>query len=98
LIGRGASRPSVTEGGTAKVEFDEFEIAAPAPDDQLVAVNDALTTLAAAHPAQAEVVKLRYFVGLTNEDVAALMGISVSTVKNYWNFARAWLFSEIRGE
>jgi RNA polymerase sigma factor (TIGR02999 family) len=85
-------------GGTAKVEFDEFEIAAPAPDDQLVAVNDALTTLAAAHPMQAEVVKLRYFVGLTNEDVAALMGISVSTVKNYWNFARAWLFSEIRGE
>ena len=84
-------------GGTARLELDEFEIAAPAPDDQLVVVNDALTRLAAAHPAQAEVVKLRYFVGLTNEEVAQLLGLSVSTVKNYWNFSRAWLFSEIRG-
>ena len=81
-----------------KVEFDEVEIAAPAADDQLIAVKEALTELVAAHPVQAEVVKLRYFVGLTNEEVAQLLGLSVSTVKNYWNFSRAWLFSEIRGD
>jgi len=58
-----------------KVEFDEVEIAAPAADDQLIAVKEALTELVAAHPVQAEVVKLRYFVGLTNEEVAQLLGL-----------------------
>jgi DNA-directed RNA polymerase specialized sigma24 family protein len=44
---------------------------------------------------QAELVKLRYFAGLTNEETAGILGISVSTAKNYWTFARAWLFKEI---
>lgn len=99
LIDRARRKQCKRHGGEMhKVDLDEFEIAAPAADDQLVAVNEALTRLAKAHPAQAEVVKLRYFVGLTNEEVAELLGISVSTVKNYWNFSRAWLFGEIEGK
>ena len=82
-------------GGMQKVDFDDIDIAAPAANEQLVAMDEALTKMTASHPAQAEVVKLRYFVGLTNEEVAELLGISVSTVKNYWNFSRAWLFNEI---
>ena len=82
-------------GGMQKVDFDDIDIAAPAANEQLVAMDEALTKMTASHPAQAEVVKLRYFVGLTNEEVAELLGISISTVKNYWNFSRAWLFNEI---
>jgi RNA polymerase sigma factor (sigma-70 family) len=48
------------------------------------------------HPAQAQVVKLRYFGGMTNEEVAQALNISVSTVKTYWTFSRAWLFDAIR--
>jgi RNA polymerase sigma factor (TIGR02999 family) len=99
LIDRARRKQTKRHGGDLhKVDLEEFEIAAPAADDQLLAVNEALTKLASAHPAQAEVVKLRYFAGLTNEEVAQLLGISVSTVKNYWNFSRAWLFSEIEGK
>ena len=51
--------------------------------------------LAKTHPVQAELVKLRYFAGLTNEEAAEIMGVSISTTKNYWSFARAWLLREI---
>jgi DNA-directed RNA polymerase specialized sigma24 family protein len=52
--------------------------------------------LALEHPLQAEVVKLRYFAGITNEEVAQLLGISFSTAKNDWNFSCGWLFKEIQ--
>jgi len=61
-------------------------------------VNEALDKFAAEHPVQAELVKLRYFAGMTNEEVSEVMGISVSTAKNYWNFSRAWLLNEIESE
>jgi RNA polymerase sigma factor (sigma-70 family) len=64
-------------------------------DDKLLAVNDALDKLAAANAVQAEVVKLRYFVGMTNIETAAALGLSERTVKNYWTHARAWLLREI---
>jgi len=48
------------------------------------------------HPTQAEIVKLRYFVGMTNEETAEALGISVATVKNYWTFARTWIFNEMK--
>ena len=60
--------------------------------------DEALDKLAKDHPVLAELVKLRYFAGMTNEEAARLLGISVSTVKNYWNFSRAWLFQEVSGE
>ena len=67
-------------------------------DDQLLAVNEALEKLALEHPVQAELVKLRYFAGLTNEEVSEVMGISISTAKNYWVFSRAWLLNEMESE
>jgi len=58
----------------------------------------ALEKFALEHPVQAELVKLRYFTGLTNEEVSEVLGISVSTAKNYWTFSRAWLLNEIEGK
>lgn len=85
-------------GGYQRVELEENNLVAPDEDDQLLAVSDTLEKLAREYPAQAQVVKLRYFAGMTNEETAQLLGLSVSTVKNYWAFARAWLFHEIKGE
>jgi RNA polymerase sigma factor (TIGR02999 family) len=82
--------------GFERVGLDVGDVAAPETDDQLLAVNDALDNLALEYPSQAEVVKLRYFAGLTNEEAAEILGLSVSTVKNYWTFARAWLFQKIK--
>jgi RNA polymerase sigma factor (sigma-70 family) len=80
------------------VDLGDFELAAPTADDQLLAVNEALDTLAVEHPVQAELVKLRYFAGLTNEEVSQVLGISLSTAKNYWAFSRAWLLNEIENQ
>ena len=82
-------------GGQQRVELEQVELPFPGDDDQLLAVNEALEQLAAAHPVEAEVVKLRYFVGLTHDEVAEALGISVRTAKYYWAHARAWLFHEI---
>ena len=84
-------------GGYQRVDFDAFDVATPAVDDQLLAVNEALDKLALEHPVQAELVKLRYFAGLTNEEVSQVLRISLSTAKNYWTFARAWLLNEMDG-
>lgn len=83
-------------GGYERVELEESQIIAPDTDEQLIAIDEALGQLAQEHPVQAQVVKLRYFVGMTNEETAQLLDLSVSTVKNYWAFARAWLFNEIK--
>jgi RNA polymerase sigma factor (TIGR02999 family) len=82
-------------GGYERVDLDGYDLAAPESDQQLLAVHDALDKLAKDHPVQAELVKLRYFAGLTNEETAHLLDISVSTAKNYWSFSRAWLLREI---
>ena len=84
-------------GGYERVDLDEYDLAAPQADDELLAVHEALDKLAKEKPIQAEVVKLRYFGGRTNEEVTQILGISLSTVKNYWAFARAWLLQEIKG-
>lgn len=99
LIDRARRKHTVRHGGTyQRVDFEDFDLAAPAVDNQLLAVNEALDKFALEHPVQAELVKLRYFAGLTNEEVSKVMGISVSTAKNYWNFSRAWLLNEIASE
>jgi RNA polymerase sigma factor (TIGR02999 family) len=84
-------------GGYERVDLDGCDLAAPQADDELLAVHEALNKLAKEYPVQAEVVKLRYFGGRTNEEVAQILDISLSTVKNYWAFARAWLVHEIKG-
>jgi RNA polymerase sigma factor (TIGR02999 family) len=83
-------------GGVERIDLNGQDLAAPAADEQLLAVHEVLDNLAKDHPIQAEVVKLRYFVGMTNEETAEALGISVATVKNYWTFARTWIFNEIK--
>jgi RNA polymerase sigma factor (TIGR02999 family) len=96
LIDRARRKHTQRHGGEyQRVDFVGLDLAAPAADDQLLAVNEALDKFALEHPVQAELVKLRYFAGLTNEEVSKVLGISVSTAKNYWNFSRAWLLNEI---
>jgi len=85
-------------GGYHRIDLEDFEPAAPTADDQLLAVNEALEKLTVEHPVQAELVKLRYFAGLTNEEAAHVLGISLSTAKNYWAFSRAWLLNEIENQ
>ena len=83
-------------GGYERVNLDDCDLASPQADDELLAVNDALDRLSKKHPVQAQVVKLRYFGGRTNDEVAQVLDISVATVKNYWAFSRAWLLQEIK--
>jgi RNA polymerase sigma factor (TIGR02999 family) len=98
LIDRARRKQTQRHGGNyRRVDFEEVDLAAPSADDHLLAVNEALDKLSVEHPVQAELVKLRYFGGLTNEEVSQVLGISVSTAKNYWTFSRAWLLNEIDG-
>ena len=83
-------------GGQAKVDLDRVEVAIDTDADHLIAVNDALDKLAEEQPAAAELVKLRFFVGLTQKDAAVLLDISERTAKRYWAFARARLYEEIK--
>ncbi len=85
-------------GGQERVEFENLAVAAPGDDDQLLAVNDALDKLAAQSKSEAELVKLRYFVGMTLEEAADALGISARTADNYWAHARAWLFHELKAQ
>ena len=97
LIDRARRRSALRHGGQLRrVDLDECNVAAPEADAELLAVHEALEELAKEYPSQAEVVKLRYFGGQTNEETAQLLGISLTTVKNYWAFARAWLLQQIQ--
>jgi len=97
LIDRARRRRAVRHGGDyERVNLEEDMLASPEGDEQLLALNDALEKLERKHPIQARVVKLRYFAGMSNEEIAELIGVSLSTVKNYWVFSKAWLFKEIK--
>ncbi len=82
--------------GWAPVSRRVEDHAAPAPPEEVLAVHDALDKLAQLSPRKAELVKLRYFVGLTFAEAASLLGISVPTAERDWAYARAWLRAEIR--
>ena len=98
LIDRARRRHAVRHGGEyERVPLEEYMLANPADDEQLLALNDALEKLELKHPIQAQVVKLRYFAGMSHEEIAELIGVSLSTVKNYWVSSKAWLYREIKG-
>ena len=97
LIERARRRMALKRGdGAPHLDVSELEIPSPfADDDQLLAVNDALEKFAALDPRKAELVKLRYFVGMSFDEAAAALGIAAPTAKQWWAYARAWLTVEL---
>ncbi len=99
LVERARQRTALKRGGGAeRVSLDELDIPPNevADDQRLLAVDEALERLTAHHPLQAKVVKLRFFVGMTFEEIASVLGISLRTAKARWAYARAWLRVEMR--
>ena len=78
-------------GGRRRVDLADAEPALPAPQDDLLALDEALQRFAALHPRRADLVKLRFFAGLTTEQAAQVLGVSPSTADNDWAYARSWL-------
>ena len=96
LIDNARRRHSQRRGGEAeRRSLEGLEGAAPASDDELLAVDEALERLQKADPPKAELVKLRYFGGLTIPEAAQALGISITTANRYWAYARAWLHEEL---
>jgi len=96
LVDRARRRLAAKRGnGQVKLDVAELNVPAPAPDDQLLAVNGALEKFAALDARKAELVKLRYFVGMTFEEASEVLGIAVPTAKQWWAYARAWLRVEV---
>jgi RNA polymerase sigma factor (TIGR02999 family) len=83
-------------GGFRQVSLNESSIFAPKPDADLVELDDALTALAAIDPRKARVVELRFFGGLTLEEVAGVLKVSADTIWRDWDLARSWLFREMK--
>lgn len=83
-------------GGQQRVGLDEADIPAGTEDEKVLQVNEALEELAALDPVEAEVVKLRFFVGLKNGEAASVLNISEKTVQRYWTHAKAWLYERMR--
>ena len=75
-----------------------MQLGAPEPVEDLLALDEALEKLSAKDPLKAELVKLRYFAGMTIDEAADALGISSATAKRYWTYTRAWLFQEVTGE
>lgn len=92
-----ARRKQAEKRGGGRVRQDLDHLPAPAPDDELLALDEALGRLAAEDPVKARLVELRYFAGLTGEQAAAVLGISPSTADRHWAYARAWLQTAVRG-
>jgi RNA polymerase sigma factor (TIGR02999 family) len=89
-------KKSKKHGGPGeRVPLDQIEIALHPPDDDLLALDDALVRLTAERPAVADLVKLRFFAGLTMDEAAHALGISPATAYRQWNYAQAWLFRAI---
>jgi len=97
LVDRARRKLALRRGeGAEHLDIDEVEIVAPSIDEeQLLALSEALDRFAAIDPEKVQLVKLRYFVGLTTVQAAAVLGISEPTAKRWWAYAKAWLYQEI---
>jgi RNA polymerase sigma factor (TIGR02999 family) len=83
-------------GNATHLSLEDLDLACPMPDEQLLALHEALERLAAHDPLKAELVKLRFFAGLSLAEAAKLLELSAPTAKRHWSYARAWLFREIK--
>lgn len=98
LVDEARRKRSVKHGGGRECrEFAGVELAADAASEDLPALDEAITKLAAEDPVKAEIVKLRYFAGLSEEEAAQALGISRTTAHRHWRYAKVWLFRELRG-
>ena len=97
LIDRARRKKAVRHGGgQVRVDIQQMDLASPASDEQLLAVNEALDKLAERDQQQARIVELRYFSGLTLEETAEALHISRATVASDWRMAKVWLFRELQ--
>jgi RNA polymerase sigma factor (TIGR02999 family) len=85
-------------GGMCRVDLHNIHTAIDTPADEVLAVDDALSRLAVEDPEAAEIVKLRYFAGMTVDEAAQALGMSRATAYRHWTYARAWVRCELRGE
>lgn len=97
LVEKARRKARIRHGGELqRVNIDDVEIESEVREEQLLAVDEALTELAAKDSGKAEVVKLRYFAGMKNQEIADTLGISLATVERYWAYAKAWLFDRMQ--
>ena len=96
LIDEARRKKRLKRGGDrCRIDLDNVDLAATASSDELIALDEALAKLETEDPTKAELVRLRYFAGLTLEQVAEILQISRATASRYWTYARAWLYHEI---
>lgn len=97
LIDRARRRHALRRGGRMqRVDLDNLDLANPTTDAAVLRVDEALSSLAVHHPDKAQLVKLRFFGGLTLEESARVLGIAEPTARRWWAYARAWLIREMR--
>lgn len=97
LVDRARRKQRAKHGGDlARADLDSVELAAEVDDEKVLVVNDALDRLAIEDELKAEIVKLRYFAGLTHHEIAEALNLSEKTVRRHWNFARVWLYQYIQ--
>jgi RNA polymerase sigma factor (TIGR02999 family) len=84
--------------GLARVDIDELDLAETSPDDKILLINEALGRLKKEDPDKAQVVVMKFFGGLTNQEVAHSLGVTERTIERQWAFAKAWMFRCIRAE
>jgi RNA polymerase sigma factor (TIGR02999 family) len=96
LIDRARSKRRTKRGGDrVRVPLSDVELAEEAPAEELLSLNEALEKFAVVEPLKAELVTLRYFVGLSEEEAASALGISRATASRHWKYARAWLINAL---
>jgi RNA polymerase sigma factor (TIGR02999 family) len=97
LIERARSKARLRRGGAwQRVDIEHVTVAAEDPDDTVLAVHEALDKLAEQDPLKAQIVKLRYFVGMSHQEIADALGVAEVTVRRHWAFARSWLYAELK--
>ena len=97
LVDRAREKKALKRGGNQeRVDIETLELSSPMPDDELLALDEALDRLSTVDTRAAEMVKLCFFVGLTQEEAARELGVSLATAERVWGFARAWLLREVR--
>ena len=97
LVDNARRKAGLKRGGDmVRRDMDEFQVAEPVPDEELIALDEALEQLVQADPQAAQLVKLRYFAGLTIPQAAEVLGVSARTADRLWAYARAWLFEVLK--